>query len=464
MAAIKEEPVSAPVMQSVPPDAPGVVAVKQEQSSQAAPSSVVTPPPAAAVSVAAPSSVALPTTTATTPATTSTLSPRQTIASTPQGVYPKPLATHDAVMANEELFMETFYRFHTAMKIRPSIPKMGGKDLDVHLLYREVSSRGGLQAVIKDRKWKEITLVFDLPRTTTSASYVLRKYYITLLFHYEQVYRNGVTGALLTPPAALSGSSPSVQPGDSAISEGVDIPPPIRKRVRRRRILQPQFPTMDVAEAIGTTVSGSIDGKLDIGYLVTMVVGGEKVKGVLYHVPPGSKTQYASLPGLFNSMSAEIGMVRTRRKRRRKDEMPKKDPNAPRPNRTGYNFFFAEQRLRLKALYPDKDREISRMIGEAWNGLTDEAKLPYQQRGEEDKERFKREFQDYHQKLKSGYYDNPANVKANGQGKTAEEPSAPEPGVSSGTSVPHVVNSAHARVSEQLSSEQKPVMSVVPTQ
>lgn len=27
------------------------------------------------------------------------------------------------------------------------IPKMGGKDLDVHLLYREVSSRGGLQAV-----------------------------------------------------------------------------------------------------------------------------------------------------------------------------------------------------------------------------------------------------------------------------------------------------------------------------
>ncbi|CAM6100447.1 unnamed protein product [Calypogeia fissa] len=122
MAAIKEEPVSAPVMQSVPPDAPGIVAVKQEQSSQAAPSSVVTPPPVAAVS--APSSVALPTTTATTPATTLTLSPRQTIASTPQGVYPKPLATHDTVMANEELFMETFYRFHTAMKIRPSIPKM----------------------------------------------------------------------------------------------------------------------------------------------------------------------------------------------------------------------------------------------------------------------------------------------------------------------------------------------------
>ncbi|CAM6096606.1 unnamed protein product [Calypogeia fissa] len=145
MAAIKEESVSALVMQSVPPDAPGIVAIKHEQSSQAAPSSVVTPPPAAAVSVvvvsvSAPSSVALPTTTATTLATTSTLSPRQTIASTPQGVYPKPLATHDTVMANEELFMETFYRFHTAMKIRPSIPKMGGKHLDVHLLYPLICS------------------------------------------------------------------------------------------------------------------------------------------------------------------------------------------------------------------------------------------------------------------------------------------------------------------------------------
>lgn len=133
------------------------------------------------------------------------------------------------------------------------------------------------------------------------------------------------------------------------------------------------------AEAIGSTVIGAIEGKIEYGYLVTMVVGGEKLKGVLYHVPPGNKgPQFASLPGLLNSMNAELtagGEMQTRRKRRRKEEMPKKDPNAPRPNRTGYNFFFAEQRQRLKALHPDKDREISRMIGEAWNGLSEEEKL-----------------------------------------------------------------------------------------
>ncbi|CAM6087148.1 unnamed protein product [Calypogeia fissa] len=464
MAAAEESVAAAAVVQqsvhSVPPD----VVKKEESVPQSTTPS--TPVPPAPIIVAAPSSVASPTTT-----TPTTLSPIQTIPISPNAVYPKPLATHDAVMANEQLFMDTFYSFHTALKTRPTIPKMGGKDLDVHLLYREVSSRGGLQAVIRDRKWKEITLVFDLPRTTTSASYVLRKYYITLLFHYEQVYRNGATGSVLSPPA-LSGSSPSSQPGDSAISEGVN--PPIRKRIRKRRIPQPQFPTFDPAEAIGSTVIGAIEAKLDFGYLVTMVVGGEKLKGVLYHVPPGNKPQYASLPHLLNTMTAEIGRaggeVQTRRKRRRKEEMPKKDPNAPRPNRTGYNFFFAEQRQRLKALYPDKDREISRMIGEAWNALTEDQKLPYQQRGEADKERFKRESEDYREKLKSGYYNNPANVNANGKEKTQAvaafpaERRAPEAGVSSSTSVPPVANSAHVSVSEQLSSEQKPAPSVVPTQ
>lgn len=55
--------------------------------------------------------------------------------------------------------------------------------------------------VIKDRKWKEITGAFNFPRTTTSASYVLRKYYITLLHHYEQAYFFGSRGPLIPPPS-----------------------------------------------------------------------------------------------------------------------------------------------------------------------------------------------------------------------------------------------------------------------
>lgn len=42
--------------------------------------------------------------------------------------------------------------------------------------------------VIRDRKWKEVVLAFSFPTTITSASFVLRKYYLSLLYHFEQVY------------------------------------------------------------------------------------------------------------------------------------------------------------------------------------------------------------------------------------------------------------------------------------
>ncbi|GER37399.1 high mobility group family [Striga asiatica] len=42
--------------------------------------------------------------------------------------------------------------------------------------------------VVRDKKWREISAVFDFCRTTRSASYALRKHYSTLLQHYELVY------------------------------------------------------------------------------------------------------------------------------------------------------------------------------------------------------------------------------------------------------------------------------------
>lgn len=133
---------------------------------------------------------------------------------------------------------------------------------------------------------------------------------------------------------------------------------------------------VDPAASIGSAVTGAIDGKFENGYLVTVHVGEEKLNGVLYHVPHSSKAaQFATLPHLMSSITAEgngqAPEVRTRRKRRRKDEMPKKDPDAPRANRTGYNFFFAEKRAELKEQSKSKDREISRIIGQLWNSMTE---------------------------------------------------------------------------------------------
>lgn len=133
-----------------------------------------------------------------------------------------------------------------------------------------------------------------------------------------------------------------------------------------------------VRPSAGSEVYGVIDGKFESGYLVTVKIGSEDFKGVLY-APPNSANQvqqHQSVPQMqivpVNSTDNTSGVVR--RKRRKKCEIKKRDPARPKPNRSGYNFFFQEQHARLKPLFPGKDREISRMIGEAWNKLNEPEK------------------------------------------------------------------------------------------
>lgn len=134
---------------------------------------------------------------------------------------------------------------------------------------------------------------------------------------------------------------------------------------------------------IGMTVQGAIKGKFEQGYLVTVTVGTEMLQGVLYHVPPIQRTpQHANVPNVGEPFGAQMIIPRgdpkaggSWRKRRRRDESVKKDPNAPRPNKTGYNFFFADQCAKFKAMHPDADKELGRIMGHAWNNLTEEEKL-----------------------------------------------------------------------------------------
>ncbi|XP_024527531.1 high mobility group B protein 9 isoform X2 [Selaginella moellendorffii] len=311
-------------------------------------------------------------------------------------VYPPPLATHEEVTRDPVLFMDTLCKFHEAMGSRMSSPRMGGNQLDLYRLYQEVTARGGLEQVIKDRLWKDIKAVFNFPRTTTSASFVLRKYYTSLLHHYEQVYFFRAEGSLVSPPAPLPAPSPGfLLPENGVRSDELELGPKMQKRR-----LQPAI-DVDLEAHIGEIVTGSIEEKFEHGYLVTVVIGSDRFRGVLYHVPVGSSVpQYASTVATSRSTpeAANVG-VRLRRRRKRIG-MRRKDPNAPKLNRSGYNYFFAEQRAKLKLVYPDKDREISKMIGETWSSMTEEQKSPYQERGVKDKERYKREISDYRDRMK----------------------------------------------------------------
>jgi hypothetical protein len=341
--------------------------------------------------------------------------------------YPTTFFKHEELVANKELFFEALNKFHTVLGTRltkkgrkgkeraaevtsfqeslAGIPPLGGVSIDLHLLYVEVTSRGGLEKVIKDRKWREVTSIFNFPDTITSGSYMVRKYYVGLLYYFEQAYFFGKQGPLVPPQVSMPGplkksvysttKSYPLSDGDRALQS-----------IRKRKILPMQImPVLDPASSIGQTAQGAIKGKFDQGYLVTVTVGGEKLQGVLYHVPPPALNppQHADVSSFATEPEVKTATTTVwPRKRPRKEETLKRDPNAPRPNRTGYNFFFAEQSAHYKALHPDvPGLELCRIVGNAWNILTEHEKLPYQEQGLKDKERYRRELQEYREKQRA---------------------------------------------------------------
>ncbi|XP_021749149.1 high mobility group B protein 15-like isoform X2 [Chenopodium quinoa] len=311
--------------------------------------------------------------------------------------YPAPLAKYEDVVSNRQLFMTTLESLHAAMATKFMIPVIGGRDLDLHKLFVEVTSRGGIEKILSEKRWKDVTATFNFPSTATNASFVLRKYYYSLLQHYERIYyfnardySPGVLQSLNPAPSAVHGlsemSAAAAQPAN---------------------VHQNQINTIESvsqAPSGGYPIIGVIDGKFESGYLVTVTIGKDKLKGVLYQTPPAKVNQApqtSCIPtGKTDNIPATSGVPR-RRRRRKKSEIRKRDPTHPKPNRSGYNFFFAEQHARLKPLHPGKDREISRMIGELWNKLKDSEKAVYQEKAIKDKERYRTEMEDYKERLRT---------------------------------------------------------------
>ncbi|KAL3329291.1 hypothetical protein AABB24_036407 [Solanum stoloniferum] len=313
--------------------------------------------------------------------------------------YPPPLVTYENVVASPQLFMETLQKLHAAMRTKFMIPVIGGKALDLHRLFVEVTTRGGLSKVLGEKRWKEVTLVFCFPSSATNASFILRKYYISLLFHYERLYYFKAKYWTPSPDVLQEASHTAAPPQDLA---GYILPPPeIEAAVPQPLRIETTFPEETTIPLTGSPVSGFIDGKFESGYLITVKIGSEDLKGVLYQVPMNQmhqELQNQNLPAYNTRKEASTPGV-VRRKRRKKNEIKKRDPAHPKPNRSGYNFFFAEQHAHLKPLYPGKDREISRMIGELWNNLNVPEKMVYQERALQDKERYRMEMQDYRERL-----------------------------------------------------------------
>lgn len=108
-------------------------------------------------------------------------------------------------------------------------------------------------------------------------------------------------------------------------------------------------------------------------------MGSEVLSGVLYHpnqqpLPGPSSNPIRPAPQPVNAIvpytKRSCRLLGSKRRRRKRG-----DPNYPKPNRSGYNFYFAEKHYKLKSLYPNREREFTKMIGESWSNLTAEERL-----------------------------------------------------------------------------------------
>uniref|UniRef100_A0A3Q3W8J8 AT-rich interactive domain-containing protein 3 n=1 Tax=Mola mola TaxID=94237 RepID=A0A3Q3W8J8_MOLML len=83
-------------------------------------------------------------------------------------------------------FLDDLFRF---MQKRGTpvnrIPIMAKQVLDLYMLYRLVTEKGGLVEVINKKLWREITKGLNLPTSITSAAFTLRTQYMKYLYPYE---------------------------------------------------------------------------------------------------------------------------------------------------------------------------------------------------------------------------------------------------------------------------------------
>jgi len=107
--------------------------------------------------------------------------------------YRGDVCADDFDIEDENTFNERLYLF---MKERGSpiekIPIFDHKELDLYQLYKGVISRGGLETVIENKLWRQITNDLAVDPERTDAGFRLRIHYLKYLYPYERRYFLGL--------------------------------------------------------------------------------------------------------------------------------------------------------------------------------------------------------------------------------------------------------------------------------
>lgn len=144
---------------------------------------------------------------------------RVQIAKSSEGVQLSGNPRHDFLNDHHRFMMECNRPF----KLR----RIGGGELDLYGLYKAVLDRGGLQTVIMTRAFKMVAKALMLPKTCTSAAFILRVEYEKLLYLYEQKHVWGREPVNIAPLFPAEKAKRSLQLfRHSAILPPV-LPPPV---------------------------------------------------------------------------------------------------------------------------------------------------------------------------------------------------------------------------------------------
>ncbi|KAH9278144.1 Trithorax group protein osa [Echinococcus granulosus] len=178
-----------------------------------------------------------------------------------------------------------FFFMEEINKPLTGLPQVVKQPLDLYRFYLAVRERGGVLEVIKTKRWKEISQLFNI-NASASAAYTLRKNYCKYLLDYECRFDHGPGGADVRVVAAqietLSGKKkkPSVgsiggggagsEMNESSTSSSTPFPPPspVGSQSSASSNLMPpvqQPPSNGAPTSVSATPAASVGGTDDGG-------------------------------------------------------------------------------------------------------------------------------------------------------------------------------------------------------
>ncbi|KAK9293122.1 hypothetical protein L1049_021108 [Liquidambar formosana] len=213
--------------------------------------------------------------------------------------------------------------------------------VDLYLLYKEVTERGGYHQVTKDGSWDDIVSAINLKCTVPKLSLQLQKLYSNLLYKFEQIYFYRTHVKVAAAPCH----------------------------------------TFDT----GISLTGKRKGWDSFSQLSTSHSAIEDA--------PMEKRQCKNNPCQVStdSRTAELKLRTSSKNNERKD------PDAPLGIRSPYQFFLKKECFRLKEMHGESlnGQNVRKMATDAWRCLSESDRQPYIEESRKDKERYGQEMTAY---------------------------------------------------------------------